>query len=87
MREIPAVKEMMNRQGDRFRATFDVPLSGFMGKLIIFGIKDFDIVRFDKYLQNIGYGIRKDGSMEDYITKQYGQEATDLVREIIGDRQ
>ena len=84
MRGYPAANRMLNIWGDRFKAFFGISLGSFMGMLVVFGIQDFDVIKFDTYLQKLGYRVEQDGSMNNYITKEYGQEATDLIKELIG---
>ncbi len=84
MRGYPAANRMLSIWGDRFKGIFGISLGSFMGMLVVFGIKDFDVVKFDTYLQRLGYRTEKDGSTNNYVTKKYGQQATDLIKELIG---
>ena len=87
MKGYPAANQMLDKWGKKFEVIFNVSLGSFIGTLVIFGIQDFDIIKFDKYLQRIGYQIKRDGSQKDYILKKYGQEAVNLINELIGKRQ
>lgn len=83
MREISKLKEMMDKWDDEFHKIFNCHVNHFVGFLVCFGVADFDILKFDKHLQKLGYSTKKDGSMNDYITKRWGTRACELIEELI----
>jgi len=83
MKGYPAANRMLNKWGDKFKATFNISLGSFIGYCVIWDIQDFDIVKFDTYLQRLGYQIEKDGSISDYVRKHFGQKAVELIRDLI----
>jgi len=83
MREIPKLREMMNQWDDEFNKIFHLHVNYFAGRLVLFGIADFDVAKFDDYLHKLGYQEEKDGSMKNYITKRWGKRACELIEELI----
>jgi hypothetical protein len=51
----------------------DMRLCAMMNKFIVHPIK------LDDELHSLGYTEEKDGSINDYVLKKYGQEAVDLI--------
>ncbi len=84
MEGYPAANRMLSTWGKKFQGMFGITLGAFVGRLVVLGIQDFDIIKFDTYLQKLGYRTEEDGSMKDYITKEYGQEAVNLIEELNG---
>ncbi len=84
MEGYPVANRMLSTWGKRFQGMFGITLGAFVGRLVVLNIQDFDIIKFDTYLQKLGYRIEEDGSMNDYITKEWGQEAVNLIKELIG---
>jgi len=83
MQTPPKLAEMMNKYDKEFQETFDgLHVNYFVGSLILFGVADFDILKFEKYLQKLGYNGEKE-SMNDYITKRWGERASNLIKELI----
>ena len=85
MREVPkVVKEMMVKYGVEFREIFDTELSQFIGKLWIVGIADFDIVKFERFLEKVGY-VPGDGkqSMAEFVKMRYGEEGSKLIDKLL----
>jgi len=84
MQTPPKLVEMMNKHDKEFQETFDgLHVNYFVGSLVLFDVADFDILKFEEYLCKLGYSEKKDGSMRNYITKRWGERASDLIRELI----
>lgn len=84
MREVPiAVKKMMDKYGEDFKEIFDVEINMFAGKLCFLGIPDFDILHFDTFMKRKGYREDSDGSLADYIEKNYGKQGKELIDELL----
>lgn len=80
----PKLAEMMDKYDKEFQETFDgLHVNYFVGSLVLFGVADFDILKFEKYLQRLGYQVETDGSMKDYITKRWNKRASELISELI----
>ena len=86
MREIPpAVKAMMDKFGDEFKEIFGVEIAPFAGKLWMVGIPDFDIVKFESFLEKVGYKSENgEESMAEFVEKKYGIRGKILIDELIG---
>ena len=69
----------------QFRKYFGVSLFDFKDTLlmIITHHYKFDILGFDKYCHQLGYSEEKHGSLSDFITKKYGEDARKLVVDLI----
>lgn len=85
MREIPeAVREIMDKYGTEFKEIFGVEISPFAGKLLIVGIPDFDIVKFETFLEKEGYkseiGVE---SMAEFVERRYGERGRKLIDELL----
>lgn len=84
MREIPEpVKRMIDKYGDEFKEIFNTELNHFVSKLWIIGIADFDIVKFDKYMETRRSYEEKDMSLIDYVRMKYGEKGSELINELI----
>lgn len=84
MQTPPKLAEMMNKYDKEFQETFDgLHVNYFVGSLVLFGVADFDVLKFEKYLHKLGYDEKKDSNMKNYITKRWGERAFDLIRELI----
>jgi len=84
MREIPiAVKKMRDEYGKEFKEIFDVEVNRFAGELCLFGILDFDIIEFDRFMKKKGYREGTDGGLADYIEKNYGERGREIIDELI----
>ena len=84
MRNVPpAVMEMITKYGTEFKEIFDAEINWFAGKLCLFGIPDFDILKFDEFMQKWGYREHKDGSLADYVYLKYGERGRDLIDELL----
>ena len=79
----PGVKKMMDKYGAEFKEIFDTELNHFVGNLWIVGIADFDIVKFDKYMETRRSYEDKDSSLAEYIEKKYGERGRKLIDELI----
>ena len=79
------VPEGMEKYGKMFREIFKIDLKGFVCKdLMCFNMWSFDIITFDKWMiERKGYEIEQHGSLCDFILKEYGQRATDFIKEIL----
>ena len=84
MRQVPpALLEMMNKHGTEFKEIFDAEIHWFAGKLCAIGIQDFDIVKFNDFLEKQGYVLEKDGSMDDYVESRYGKRGKELIDKLL----
>jgi len=84
MREIPiAVKKMRDKYGKEFKEIFDVEINMFAGNLCLFGIPDFDIIKFHEFMTVKEYPKDVDGSLADYIEKNYGKRGREIIDELI----
>ncbi|OGV40344.1 MAG: hypothetical protein A2X48_23590 [Lentisphaerae bacterium GWF2_49_21] len=73
---------------DEFTRLFNLPGGLFMDELMTVVTKRFciDIIRLDDWMvAHKGYDIDKDGSLEDFIKKTYGDEAARFIEETIND--
>jgi len=76
-------KEIMEYDPEFYRI-FGIHVNYFFNKSFLFiGMVDFDIIEFDKYMQKLGFRTEKDGSLQDYIIKEYGERASELIDELI----
>ena len=50
---------------------------------MITGEKMLDIFWLDDRLHDFGYDEDKDGSMEDYLLANYGEEVVELIKKLI----
>ena len=69
---------------NEFTRLFDLPAGIFMDELMTVIQKRFylDIVRLDDWMvAHKGYDIDRDGSLEDFIRKTYGEEAVRFIGE------
>lgn len=67
---------------EKFQSIFDMNLAGFKDITImaVTGKFAFDIFRFDKYCHKyLGYKEEKHGSLNDFITRKHGEEASKLI--------
>jgi len=69
--------------GASFKKHFGAPLRCYAGKLCMMGIWDFDIMKFDRYMQTKGCNIEKDGSCASYVREHYGKDAENLIKTLI----
>ena len=84
MREIPpAVLELIKTHGEKFKEIFGVEINKFAGRLCFIGVPDFDIVEFNDFMRRKGYREDKDGSLADYIEKNYGAKGKELIDKLI----
>ena len=85
MRKIPvAVNNMMYKYGDEFREIFDAEVNWFAGKLCFIGIPSFDIVKFETFLEKVGYESESgEESMAEFVEKKYGKRGNELIAELI----
>jgi len=83
MKGYPAANAMLDEWGDKFKTIFNISLGSFVGYGVIWGFQDFDIVKFDTYIQRLGYQIERDGSLKDYVLKRYGKGAVKLIKDLI----
>lgn len=84
MSEVPeSVKKMLNKYGDKFKEIFDTTFGQFVGKLWVVGIADFDLVKFDKYMETRRSYDKRDISLADFVEKRYGKRGKELVEELI----
>ena len=85
LREIPpAVKKIMDKYGAEFKEIFGIEIASFAGKLWVVGISDFDIVKFDKYMETRRSYEDKDISLAEFVEKKYGKRGKELIDELIG---
>ena len=85
MREIPeSVKIMMDKYGVEFKEIFDREINQFIGKLWIVGVTDFDIVKFETFLEKVGY-VPDDGkqSMDEFVKVRYGERGSKLINKLL----
>ncbi|HCE42895.1 MAG TPA: hypothetical protein DET40_05055 [Lentisphaeria bacterium] len=69
---------------DEFTRIFDLPGGLFMNELMTVVTKRFyiDIIRLDDWMAaHKGYDIDRDGSLEDFIRKTYGEDAVRFIKE------
>lgn len=85
MREIPeAVKKMMDKYGDEFKEIFDAEISLFAGKVWMVKIPDFDILKFEIFLEKNGYdSTGGKESMAEFVEKKYGWRGRELISKLI----
>lgn len=84
MREIPPpVKYILDKYGAEFKEIFGIEIASFAGKLWIVGIPDFDVVKFDKYMETRRSYEDKDTSLAEFVEKKYGKRGKKLVDELI----
>ena len=84
MREIPAAaKYLLDRYGSEFREIFHIELGPFIGKLWIIGIPDFDIVKFDKYMETRRNYDERNISLAEFIEKRYGKRGKELIDKLL----
>jgi len=75
----------------KFRKFFGTDLANFKDTLLMgIGLMStgkvkfsFDVFKFDKYCQGLGYSPEKDGSLRDFVTKRFGTEASKLVEGLL----
>lgn len=68
----------------KFKEVFGKSVYEFVGLLAAFGVWDFDIVKFDRWLTNCeGYRIETDGSMASFVEKKFGRRGHSLVKELL----
>ena len=76
--------EKVNILSNLFQKTFGISLHKFRNSsLVLCGVWDFDIIKFDDYLHTKGYSEEKDGSMSEYINTTYGDIAKRLIEELL----
>ena len=85
MNNIDHALEKVKQYKIPFQETFGTALLRFTDPLFAssMGIYSFNIVMFDELMHSRGYSEDKDGSLNDYITKNYGQEASELIKKLI----
>lgn len=85
MREVPAaIKSVMDKYGKEFKEIFGVEIPPFAGKLWMVGIPDFDIVKFERFLEKVGYESESgEESMAEFVEKRYGERGKELINELI----
>jgi hypothetical protein len=76
MRLVKATPE----QDDSFAKHFGVSLGTFVKPPLL----DFNIFKFEDWLVTKGYEKYEEVSIKDFVTEKYGQEATDLVSDLLG---
>jgi len=86
MREVPEpVKRMMDKYGEEFKEVFGVEVNKFAGKLWMVGIADFDIVKFERFLEKLGYvGDSGEQSIAEFVEDRYGKIGRELIDKLIG---
>jgi len=84
MREVPEpVKKMLNKYGNEFKEVFNTTLGRFTGKLWMVGIADFDLAKFDKYMETRRNYDERDISLADFVEERYGKRGKELIEELI----
>ncbi|MCK4329796.1 hypothetical protein KAX02_08125 [candidate division WOR-3 bacterium] len=85
MREVPeAAKRMMDKYGKEFKEIFDTEINYFIGMLYMYGIPDFDIVKFEGFLEKVGYdSYSGKESMAEFVDRVYGNRGQELIDELI----
>lgn len=77
------VTQIRDKYGEQFKKIFKREVNQFLGKLSVFNLPDFDIVKFDEYMCSQGYQIEKDGSLKDYVLKHFEKEGCELIENLI----
>lgn len=84
MYKYPIVEKYMIKYDRQFHKYFDVHLNKFIELLVLYGIWDFDISKFDDYMvKKYNYKIKKDGSLKQFLKKKFGQETVNLIQKLI----
>lgn len=78
------MEEELKNIKKEFKNLFGVELSRFWNVMLLsVGMKSFDIVLFNNYMESKGYDINKDGSLSDYLKNKYGDKADNLIKNLI----
>lgn len=71
---------------EKFKEIFGIDLAGYKD-IVIMGMTrrfSFNIIAFDDYCRKfLRYREEKDGSLRDFITKKYGEDACKLVIDLL----
>ena len=71
---------------EKFKMFFGIDLANYQDTLLMVVTRQFsfDIFAFDTYCKKfLGYREEKDGSLKDFITKKYGEDACKLIMDLL----
>ena len=66
-----------------FENVFGVSVYQFAGMLCLFGVWDFDILKFEKWLKCQGYNPDGDGSIRQFCDNRFKVGAGDLIGKVL----
>ena len=81
--EKPFSHKLQDKKNE-FKRLFDLPAVDFIDTFMTVATKKYsvDIVKLDEWMErNKGYDMDKDGSLNDFIRKTYGDEAVNFLKE------